>query len=43
MEEVSKLEMLKRDDILFQVIDEDDEDMLDELTLDDDEDDYYDD
>ncbi|CAB9506567.1 Uncharacterized ACR, COG1678 [Seminavis robusta] len=43
MEEVSKLEMLKRDDILFQVIDEDDEDLLDELALDDDEDDYYDD
>ena len=42
MHEVSKLEMLKHDDILFQVIDEDD--MLDELALDDDdEDDYYDD
>ena len=43
MEEVSALEMLKRDDILFHVIDEDDEDMLDELRLDDDDDDYYDD
>ena len=41
MGEVSTLEMLKRDDILFQVIDEDDEDMLDELRLDDDDDDYY--
>ena len=41
--EVSALEMLKRDDILFQIIDEDDEDMLDELRIDDDEDDYYDD
>lgn len=42
MREVSALEMLKRDDILFQVIDEDE--MLDELRLDDDDDDdYYDD
>ena len=42
MAEVSALEMLKRDDILFQVIDEDEEDMLDELRFEDDEDDYYD-
>jgi hypothetical protein len=31
MEEISNLELLKRDDIMFQVIDEDDEDLLDEL------------
>jgi len=43
MKDVSSLEMLKRDDILFQIIDEDDEDMLDELRLEDDDDDYYDD
>jgi hypothetical protein len=42
MEEISKLELLKRDDIMFQVIDEDDEDLLDELTFED-EDEYYDD
>lgn len=42
MAEVSALEMLKRDDILFQVIDEDDDDMFDELKMDDDDDDFYD-
>jgi hypothetical protein len=42
MSEVSALEMLKRDDIFFQVIDEDDIlDELDELALDDDDDDDY--
>ena len=44
MGEISALEMLKRDDLLFQVVDEDDEDLLDELgRFDDDDDDYYED
>jgi hypothetical protein len=42
MEEISNLEGLQRDDIMLQVIDEDDEDLLDELTFED-EDEYYDD
>jgi hypothetical protein len=44
MSEVSTLEMLKRDDLLFQVPDEDDEELMDELgILDDEDDDYYED
>jgi hypothetical protein len=45
MSEISALEMLKRDDLLFQVVDEDEDDMLDELGrgFDDDDDDYYED
>ena len=41
MKEISNLEMLKRDDILFQVIDDEDEDLLDEMTFEDDEEEYY--
>ena len=42
MSEISSLEMLKRDDLLFQVVDgDDDEDFLDELGILDDEDDDF--
>jgi hypothetical protein len=44
--EISSLEMLKRDDMLFEIVDEDDDEIPDELgeleiDEDDDTDDYY--
>lgn len=45
LKEISSLEMLKRDDLQFEIVDEDEEDAafdeLDMLDLDDDDDDEY--
>ena len=43
LKEISSLEMLKRDDLMFEIVDEDEEDEYDELDIidDDDDDEYY--
>jgi hypothetical protein len=45
LKEISSLEMLKRDDLQFEIVDEDEEDAFDELDMldldDDDDDEYY--